>query len=150
MSYNYKAVIGFGRTPLFKKYRSQDRINANISMTPMIDVVFILLSFFMLTSTYIQTSSLNVDLPKAQTSDAALQQNNILVIFKEGAMQWNGEPVTLAQLPQIFRQLKTDKPGAALVIQGDQDVPYNLVIQAMDQARIAGIERLSLATVVKN
>ena len=134
---------------MFKKYRSTERIQAYISMTPMIDVVFLLLIFFMVTSTYIQTSSLNVDLPKAQTSDTSEQQNNTLVIYQNGSIEWNGESVQWADLTPLFRDLKAQNPNASIVIQGDQDVPYQSVVQAMDAARVSGIERLSLATVVK-
>ena len=134
---------------MFKKYRSSERIQAYISMTPMIDVVFLLLIFFMVTSTYIQTSSLNVDLPKAQTSDASEQQNNTLVIYQNGSIEWNGKSIQWEELTPLFRDLKAQNPNASIVIQGDQDVPYQSVVQAMDAARVSGIERLSLATVVK-
>ena len=134
---------------MFKKYRSTERIQAYISMTPMIDVVFLLLIFFMVTSTYIQTSSLNVDLPKAQTSDTSDQQNNTLVIYQNGSIEWNGTSVQWEELATLFRNLKAENPNASIVIQGDQDVPYQSVVQAMDAARVSGIERLSLATVVK-
>ena len=134
---------------MFKKYRSTERIQAYISMTPMIDVVFLLLIFFMVTSTYIQTSSLNVDLPKAQTSDTSDQQNNTLVIYQNGSIEWNGSPVQWSELTSLFQNLKAENPDASIVIQGDQDVPYQSVVQAMDAARVSGIERLSLATVVK-
>ncbi|MGL5721489.1 MAG: ExbD/TolR family protein [Brevinema sp.] len=134
---------------MFKKYRPTERIQAYISMTPMIDVVFLLLIFFMVTSTYIQTSSLNVDLPKAQTSDTSDQQNNTLVIYQNGSIEWNGSSVQWDELALLFRNLKAENPNASIVIQGDQDVPYQSVVQAMDAARVSGIERLSLATVVK-
>ncbi|MGL5254742.1 MAG: ExbD/TolR family protein [Brevinema sp.] len=134
---------------MFKKYRSTGRIQASISMTPMIDVVFLLLIFFMVTSTYIQTSSLNVDLPKAQTSDTSDQHDNTLVIYQNGSIEWNGASVDWAELSTLFRNLKAENPNVAIVIQGDQDVPYQSVVQAMDAARVSGIERLSLATVVK-
>lgn len=134
---------------MFKKYRFKNRIQADISMTPMIDIVFQLLAFFMITSTFIQTSSLNIDLPKAKASDSSVQQNNTIIIQKNGTLIWKEKPISAEELPKILNEFKSTQADAALIIQGDEDIPYGLLVSVMDAAKLAGIDRLSLATVLK-
>ncbi|SFB90399.1 biopolymer transport protein ExbD [Brevinema andersonii] len=134
---------------MFKKYRFKNRIQADISMTPMIDIVFQLLAFFMITSTFIQTSSLNIDLPKAKASDISVQQNSTLIIQKNGTLIWKEKPISAEELPKTLNEFKSTHADAALIIQGDEDIPYGLLVSIMDAAKLAGIDRLSLATVLK-
>jgi biopolymer transport protein ExbD len=124
-------------------------VSADINMAPMIDIVFQLLTFFMITSTVIQTSSINVDLPEAKTSDSVQQQEHIVTLYKNGTLSWNEEKLSMEELPSKLQELKTQDPNATLVIQGDEGISYGSLIEIMDQARTAGLTKLSLATVLK-
>lgn len=134
---------------MFSKYRKDPRISADISMTPMIDIIFQLLTFFMITSTFIQSASLNVDLPKTRNSDNIQTQENAITLYKNGALAWNDTPITLDKLPQKLKELKAENPEAVLVIQGDEGISYGSLIEIMDQARSTGLNQLSLATIMK-
>ena len=134
---------------MFSKYRSKRAVSADINMAPMIDIVFQLLTFFMITSTVIQTSSINVDLPEAKTSDSVQQQEHIVTLYKNGTLSWNEEKLSMEELPSKLQELKTQDPNATLVIQGDEGISYGSLIEIMDQARTAGLMKLSLATVLK-
>jgi len=134
---------------MFSKYKIKQRINADISMTPMIDIVFQLLTFFMITSTYIQTSSLNVDLPKATASDTSIIQENIVTIYKNGSLEWNSSKISKSDLSIKLQDMKKKNPNTSIVIQGDEGINYGLLIEIMDQARLVGIDKLSLATILK-
>lgn len=134
---------------MFAKYKLKNRVSADINMTPMIDIVFQLLTFFMLTSTFIQTSSLNVDLPQAQTSDSVSQQEYIIIVNKNNTIAWNDKIISKKELLSILKDLKQKNPNVSVVIQGDETIPYGLLVEVMDQARIAGVEKLSLATILK-
>lgn len=134
---------------MFSKYKPKQRILADISMTPMIDIVFQLLTFFMITSTFIQTASLNVDLPKAVASDSSFSQENIITIYKNGRLEWNNIRISKAKLANKLDDIKKNNPNTSLVIQGDEGINYGLLIEIMDLARLAGIEKLSLATILK-
>ncbi len=134
---------------MFSKYRSKRAVSADINMAPMIDIVFQLLTFFMITSTVIQTSSINVDLPEAKTSDSVQQQEHIVTLYKNGTLSWNEEKLSMEELPSKLQELKTQDPNATLVIQGDEGISYGSLIEIMDQARTAGLTKLSLATVLK-
>ncbi|MGL4561075.1 MAG: ExbD/TolR family protein [Brevinema sp.] len=134
---------------MFSKYKPKNHLSSDINMTPMIDIVFQLLTFFMITSTFIQTSSLNVDLPKAQTSDAVAQQQFIINVDKNNTLTWNSQVISKNDLPSILKDFKAKNPDSSIVIQGDETIAYGLLVEIMDYARIAGIEKLSLATILK-
>ena len=134
---------------MFSKYKKKHTISADISMTPMIDIVFQLLTFFMITSTFIQTSSLNVDLPEAQTSDSIQDQQKTITLYKDNSITWNEQEICSADLPQKLLELAQQNPDATLVIQGDEGISYGNLIEIMDQARGAGLNKLSLATILK-
>ncbi|MGL4367985.1 MAG: ExbD/TolR family protein [Brevinemataceae bacterium] len=134
---------------MFSKYKEKRRISADLNMTPMIDIVFQLLTFFMVTSTFIQTSSLNVQLPEAHTSDKIVKQDHVITVYKDGSITWNEKSVSKNDLPIIMKEIKDGSPNPTLTIQGDKNISYGLLIEIMDQARIAKIDQLSLSTVLK-
>jgi len=118
-----------------------------IDMTPIIDVVFQLLIFFMLTSTFIKASAINVDLPKSKTSDVQPVREAVITIYKNGNITFNDKPVTLEEISAILKKIQQNNEDAVVVIQSDKSVSYGLVIQVMDIVRIAGVKKLSLATI---
>ncbi|MDK2818746.1 MAG: biopolymer transporter ExbD [Spirochaetota bacterium] len=134
---------------MFSKYKKKHTISADISMTPMIDIIFQLLTFFMITSTFIQTSSLNIDLPEAKTSDSIQDQQNTITLYKNNSITWNEQEISITDLPQKLLELSQQNPDATLVIQGDEGISYGNLIEIMDQARGAGLNKLSLATILK-
>lgn len=134
---------------MFDKYRGKQKISADISMTPMIDVVFQLLTFFMVTSTFIQTSTLNVNLPEAKTSDNINKEEQVITLHKDGQILWNNLQIAKNEIPKIFTDLVKSNPDPTLTIEGDQDISYKLLIETMDEARSVGIQKISLSTVLK-
>ncbi|MGL5956038.1 MAG: ExbD/TolR family protein [Brevinema sp.] len=134
---------------MFSKYKKATKLSTDISMAPMIDIVFQLLTFFMITSTFIQTASLNVSLPESQTSDSMQNQQNTITLYKEGTISWNDQPITFQDLSTKMQELYQQNPDSVLVIQGDEGISYGSLIQIMDQARSTGLNKLSLATILK-
>lgn len=135
---------------MFSKYKKSTKLSADINMAPMIDIVFQLLTFFMITSTFIQTASLNVNLPTSRTSDSIPDQQNTVTLYQNGTMEWNEQNITEKELNQKLQELHQKNPDATVVIQGDEGIPYGTLIKIMDQARSAGLKRLSLATILQN
>ncbi len=134
---------------MFSKYKKANKISTDINMAPMIDIVFQLLTFFMITSTFIQTASLNVNLPESQTSDSIQNQQHTITLYKNGSLDWNEQRITFSELPDKLQELKSRNPDAVLVIQGDEGISYGSLIEIMDQARSSGLNKLSLATILK-
>ncbi|MFN4111940.1 MAG: ExbD/TolR family protein [Ignavibacteria bacterium] len=117
-----------------------------IDMTPMIDCVFQLLIFFMVTTVFAVQSGLKVDLPQAATSDAPPEKDLSITISEKGEMDLNGTPVTLDNLEEQLRIQKDIFGSKVLIIKADKKTPHGIVVDVMDAAKIVGIDQLAIAT----
>lgn len=118
----------------------------NMDMTPMIDVVFQLLIFFMVTTVFAVQSGLKVDLPQAATSDAPPEKDLSITISEKGEMDLNGTPVTLDNLEEQLRAQKDIFGSKVLIIKADKKSLHGIVVDVMDAAKVVGIDQLAIAT----
>ena len=115
-------------------------------MTPMIDCVFQLLIFFMVTTVFAVQSGLKVDLPTSSTSDAPPEKDLSIVISEKGEMDLNGTRVTMENLEEQLRQQKEIFGSKVLIIKADKKSFHGVVVDVMDAAKVVGIEQLAIAT----
>ena len=113
-----------------------------INVTPMVDVVLVLLVIMMVTATYIVAQSFNVDLPKTATSDEPSPSPLVVTLAKGDKTFWNDEPVTEAELRGKLAQAAA--PDANLVISADREVRHGAVMHVIDLAKLAGITKFAL------
>jgi biopolymer transport protein ExbD len=117
------------------------KINLSLDMAPLIDVVFQLLIFFMLTSSF-SNPALKLDLPKAAEHDQKSPEVLVLSVDKRGTIYVNREQIALDDLkPKLSLKLShlTDK---SIHLQGDKEMPYGLFVQIMDIGRQAGAKQI--------
>lgn len=131
-----------------RKFR---RESPAIDLTPLIDVVFMLLIFFMVSTTFKDQSLIHIDLPKAteQTEPEQADKPIILNIDARGNFFVNGQQVINTQLATLKKALQLSIGGRdhpPLVISADGKTPHQAVVTAMDAARQLGLVRLSIAT----
>lgn len=131
------------------KFKRSSRLSAQIDMTPVIDIVFQLLTFFMLTSTYIKTAAINVDLPESATSDMMPVREAVVTIYKNGSLMLNEENIAMENLGILVKDLLVKNQDLVITIRGDEGVPYGKLVETMDVVRLAGVKRMSLATTQK-
>ena len=112
----------------------------------MIDCVFQLLIFFMVTTVFAVQSGLKVDLPTSSTSDAPPEKDLSIVISDKGEMDLNGTRVTMDNLEEQLRQQKDIFGSKVLIIKADKKSFHGVVVDVMDAAKIVGIEQLAIAT----
>ncbi len=134
------------------KFQRQQREEVNVNLTPLIDVVFLLLIFFMVSTTFTKESHLEIDLPEA--SDAAPREDLPtmieVVIDEEGNYSVNGQALvntqekTLRQAINLQIKDQSDKPP--LIITADAKTPHQAVVTAMDVSGQLGFEKLSITT----
>lgn len=121
-----------------------------LDMTPLVDVVFQLLIFFLLTSTYVQqgassTSTVPVELPESSLNASQEAPSEIIIsISEEGAVYVGDEQVSLDELAQRLARAAQSKPDTIVLVRGDQRVPYGRVGQVMSIVRASGL-RMSAA-----
>jgi biopolymer transport protein ExbD len=125
--------------------------DATLDMTPMIDIVFQLLIFFMVTTTFSQassnTSGIEVNLPKATTKEVQQQADDIVVaLTTDGKLIIDGAEYRPDQLRDRLTALSKSKPGASVIVQADISVHHGKVVEIMDIAKSAGIQRIGIAT----
>jgi len=132
------------------KLRPSEDQDPEISLTPLIDVVFLLLIFFMVSTSFNRESEISVDLPEASAEKIESEQTPIdLTIDRDGRFYINGKQVINTQITTLIKALKlviNDQDQPSLLISADGKTPHQAVVTAMDAARILGIHQLSLAT----
>ena len=119
------------------------RVSLSLDMAPLIDVVFQLLIFFMLASSFL-TPMLNLTLPKASTQDTLQTERLIVSVDKSGQVFVNTEPVSWDALRDALQRRLQRDPTRAVHLRGDEDMPYKLFVQVMDLARQAGARQINI------
>lgn len=121
-----------------------------IDVTPMIDVVFQLVLFFMVTTTFITNPGIEVDLPRSTAQVVLSTENDVQVwMTVDGAVFIDDEAVTSKQMVEIFRKRAKADPNSQVVIKADTGVAHGRVVAVMDIARSEGLSRLAIATDVE-
>jgi biopolymer transport protein ExbD len=121
-----------------------------IDLTPLIDVVFNLLIFFMVTTTFVTAAGLDVNLPEASTkSEHREMPDRIVNISNEGQLAYAGKIIEQDQLREEFEKLAAVDPFLPLVIKADKKVHHGRVVAIMDLAKEAGLKKLAIATAAK-
>ncbi|HDI51635.1 biopolymer transporter ExbD [candidate division KSB1 bacterium] len=115
-------------------------------LTPLIDCVFMLLIFFMVTTVFIKTKGLMVDLPKATAAEQAPGKDINVVIEKDGTLVINGEKVAWSKLDEALKTAKENLKSTNVVIQADRQIKHKLVVKVVDSAKGQGIEGIVFAT----
>jgi biopolymer transport protein ExbD len=115
-----------------------------INITPLVDVVLVLLVVLMVVSTYIVTQSMKVDLPKASTKDAAKGDPLTLTIYTDGRLLLDAQPIVPNQLGPALVSAFQAEPDRAMVISADRMVPHGTVVEFVDLARKSGATRFAI------
>lgn len=124
------------------EFARRPRRRSNIELTPLIDVVFQLLVFFLLTSSFVQPS-LRLDLPQGGTMDEADPTPILLEIDADGNLALDGDPVERARLQDALERALEDG-RTAVRLSGDRGMTYGIFVEALDAARAAGAAHFDL------
>lgn len=125
---------------------TKERIISEINITPLTDVMLVLLVIFMVTTPLLVMESFKIRLPKAVSADMESGKGITLSIATGGAIYLNGRQI---RLETLFDSLKTELRAASnktVVIKADRDIMHGLVVKVLDTAKRAGAEKLSIAT----
>jgi biopolymer transport protein ExbD len=115
-----------------------------INVTPMVDVVLVLLVIMMVSATYIVQQSLKVELPKTATSDEAASSPAAVTITREGAYYYDGAVVDEAQLTARLRTALHGNPDVNLIVTADERALHGTVMHVIDLAKVEGITKFAI------
>lgn len=128
------------------RYRSRTETNNALDISPLIDIVFILLIFFMVTTTFVKDMKLELERPSAASASAASTKAIRLYIDKSGDTYLDGEPIRLWLIQSKLRDLLKASAEAGVLVVTDEGVPAGKLVEVVDQARLAGAKNVGVAT----
>ena len=135
------------------KFSGRDRRRAKapaLALTSMLDVIFLLLCFFVTASVFSQwESEISISLPSASSSEtpSRLPGEVILNVVRDGSVTVNARKLTLSDLGERLRKVADFYPGQPVVIRADRETSYDALVKVLDTCRVAGVWNFSLATV---
>jgi len=131
-----------------KRRHSTAEQDTEINMTPMLDIVFIMLIFFVVTASFLKESGVDVSRPAASTA-VRKEQGNILIGISANDEIWiDKRRVEVGAVRASVERLHAENPEGAVVIQADKDARAGLLVRVLDQARLAGVADVSIAATV--
>ena len=128
-------------------FRRTRREPPRVDLTPLIDIIFQLVLFFMVSTTFISAPGFKVDLPRASSDMMVREQDDLQIwMTNDGGIFVDREPVDFEGLIHILGDKARTDPSTLVVIKADMEVGHGKVVTLMDLARSAGLNRLAIAT----
>jgi biopolymer transport protein ExbD len=119
---------------------------AGIDMTPMLDVVFIMLIFFIVTTSFVKEAGVEVNRPSAQTGTTKASANIMVAIRPNGEIWMDKRQVDIRSVRANIERMRAENPEGTVVVLADSASNTGLLVEVMDQIRLGGINDVSIAT----
>ena len=125
--------------------RNKERDDSTIDITPMLDIVFIMLIFFIVTTSFVKETGVEVNRPNASTA-VRDERGNILIAITANDEIWiDKRRVYLRSVRANVERLKAENPEGSVIIQADKSSKTGFLVETMDQVRLAGVQNVSIA-----
>ncbi len=131
-----------------RRRRSKRQDEEEVNLTPMLDVVFILLIFFIVTASYVKESGIDINRPAAATAVRKERGNILVAITPTGQIWIDRRQIDIRAVRANIERLHAENPQGAVVIQADRDSKNGLLVAVLDAAKLAGVENISIAAEV--
>jgi biopolymer transport protein ExbD len=119
-----------------------------VDLTPMIDIVFIMLIFFIVTTSFVKESGIDVNRPTASTAEKKSKGNILIAIKPNGEIWIDKRQIDVRAVKANVQRLIAKSPQSSVIIQSDTDAKTGVLVRVMDQIRLAGVENISIAASV--
>ncbi len=127
------------------QFKRRARVSTTLSITPLIDVVFLLLVFFMLTSTMNHEEAIELALPSATSSNVSNVSDKIINIKKSGIIVYENKVVDISKLKSKLLMLKEENSSPSVTIRADSDIPLSGFVEILDLLKSIDIKDTSIA-----
>jgi biopolymer transport protein ExbD len=128
------------------RYKRETEHEGQIDISPLIDMVFILLIFFMVTTTFVKDMKLDLDRPSASSSEAASTKSTRIFIDKLGDVYVDNQPVRIYSLQSKLREILRVSTDKSVLVVTDENVAAKLVLEVIDQCKLSGATDVGVAT----
>lgn len=123
------------------KYQAENQVN----LTPMIDMVFILLIFFLVTTSFVKEAGIEVNRPVAQTAERQGRGTIRIALSDKGEVWMERRPIDIRAVRANVERMLAESPEADVVVLADEAARTGLLVQVMDQVRLAGVRNIAVA-----
>ncbi len=131
------------------QFRVKRYIKPVINIASLVDVLFLLLIFFMVTSAFVEQPNIKLELPSTRHSEVSKVERTVLTLSRDGQLYIKEKPVDKQNLEKELRRLMLDTGDDVLVLKADKMVPYGDVVDIMDYAKGAGFKKIIAPTIME-
>lgn len=128
------------------KLQEKKKKGIQLNITSLIDVMFILVIFYSVTSTFMEQPGLELNLPEAATSEVVQIKERVLFVFPDSTIYLNQRRIPLDSLRAYLREMRSSSEARTLILQADEKVPSGFIVKLMDLASQEGFEQLTIST----
>ncbi|MBW2367595.1 MAG: biopolymer transporter ExbD [Deltaproteobacteria bacterium] len=128
-----------------KIFSRQRRVADELNMAPLIDMIFILLIFFLVTTSFVKEAGVDVQRPIASSAKSKEKTNLIVAVTHEGSIYAEGRMIDVRSVRAYMERFVAENPKGSVVIAADKDSRTGIVIQVLDSCRLAGVKNVSVA-----
>jgi biopolymer transport protein ExbD/biopolymer transport protein TolR len=135
------------------QFRKTRRVDPRVDITPLIDVVLLLVVFFMLTTTFIGAPAIKVDLPTSSAKEISKERKEVKItvtkdgkIYVDRATSGSGDPISLKELGKLLNKTARENRDTMVIVRADENTTHGNVVTVMDLAKKSGLNKLAIAT----
>ncbi len=130
--------------------QKRDPDDSTLDMTPLVDVVFLLIIFFMLSTTFIVVPGLRIDLPTAASQKVSVEKHKVVLsVDRSGVLYFDQDPVDEDTMFRLLKQAALENRLVLVLMKGDRNSTYGQNVDLLDMVRKAGLSRIAIVTSTK-
>lgn len=131
------------------RFREKRTTKSIINLTSMVDMLFLILLFFLVTSTFIEQPNIKLELPSTKYASTSKLEEKVLTISQDGKLFFQNKPIERKDLIPVLKDAFSKQDDKTLIMKADKKVPYGVIIDVMDAAKGAGLRRIVAPTVLE-
>ncbi|MCK5220245.1 MAG: biopolymer transporter ExbD [Candidatus Aminicenantes bacterium] len=128
------------------KFKTGKKKSTIINITSLIDVLFLLLIFMMVSSTFMEEPGIKLDLPETKSAPSVKKSEYILYVKLEGELFLNEKSISLEELEENLKNTLPEMKDESLILKGDTNIPYGRIVKIMDIVKKSGVKKLIIST----